>query len=50
MNTAYYDMLMVLQQQTHALIRRNSKIIGPDKDFAAEIKITKNRQNKREDR
>ncbi len=41
MNTAYYDMLMALQQQTHALIRRNAKIIVPDKDYSAAMKITK---------
>jgi hypothetical protein len=47
MNTAYYDMLIVLQQQTQALIRRNAKVVGPDNDFGVEIKIIKNRPVKR---
>jgi len=44
MNTAYYDMLILLQQQTQALIRRNAKIRVSDENFGVEIKILKSRR------
>ncbi|MEH6449505.1 MAG: hypothetical protein V7765_12595 [Oleispira sp.] len=44
MNTAYYDMLILLQQQTQALIRRNAKIRVSDENFGVEIKVLKSRR------
>jgi hypothetical protein len=44
MNTAYYDMLILLQQQTQALIRRNAKIRVSDNDVGVEIKILKSKR------
>ena len=38
MNTAYYDMLILLQQQTRALIQKNAANIQLDKDVASEPK------------
>ncbi len=43
MNTAYYEMLMSLQQQVQVLIRSNTESIEPDKAAGIDLKATENR-------